>query len=227
MKRFFILSAAIALFSLLITSCTKNDDNYSLGDIWLSLGFVETENTSGYDFIILNDNGDTLLPTTTEVPYFITKQKQRILVNYTILDEVGTSPKKFYVKINNMREILYKNIVELTPTNADSLGNDPIHVTNIWKSDSLLNVEFQYYGGKMTHFINLAIDEEKAIKLDEPVALNFLHNSNNDEPSLALNGIVTFNLKKLQKEGKDSVEFVVNYIDYQNENHSISGTYKY
>jgi len=43
----------------------------------------------------------------------------------------------------------------------------------------------QYYGGKMTHFINLAIDKDKAIKLDEPVALNFLHNSNNDEPSLA------------------------------------------
>jgi hypothetical protein len=189
------------------------------------LGFVEKENSLGYDFIIYNDNGDTLLPTANDVPYFKTSQKQRVFTNYTILDEAGPSKKKFYVKINNIREILFKDVIDLTPANTDSLGSDPIHVTDIWLTDSLLNVEFQYHGGNNVHFINLAKVEQDDAK--EPITLKFLHNANKDFPSLTINGLVSFSLKNIKKENQDSVKFQFVYTDYYGETHTVDATYNY
>lgn len=220
-----ILLFIVAGFTL--TSCSKNDDAYSLGDIWLSLGMVETENAFGYDYIIYCDNGDTLLPAANNVPYFKTVQQQRVLINYTILDEVGLSTKKFYVKINNLQEILFKDLIEVNSLNSDSLGNDSVAINEIWIVNDMLNIDYQYIGGITQHYINLAYTTDEDGNLAEPVELEFRHNANNDQSKIILNNIVTFQLDKLKIEGQNSTDFVVKAIGLIQKEQSFSFTYEY
>ncbi|MBN2806233.1 MAG: NigD-like N-terminal domain-containing protein [Prolixibacteraceae bacterium] len=215
------------LAGIFLTACSDMDDGYSLGDIWLSLGMVETENTSGYDYLLICDNGDTLLPAASDVPYFKTKQDQRVLINFTILDEVGLATNKFYVKVNNLQEILLKDLIELTPENADSLGNDSITINKIWMAKNMLNIDFSYIGGLTMHYINLAYTLDENGELKQPVELQFLHNANNDEARLIMGNIVSFRMDQLKFAGQDSTDFVVKSAGLLESAQEFTGTFRY
>lgn len=191
------------------------------------MGMVEAEETFGYDFIIYCDNGDTLYPAVNALPNFDTYYKQRVLTNYTILDEVGLSEHAYYVKINNLYDVLLKDIILQNNANNDSLGNNPVVIKDIWLVKNMLNIEFQYQGGSAIHFINLSYRTNENGKIEEPVELEFRHNNNNDENSYLMDGMVTFQLDKLRKEDKNTIDFIVNSSDLNNENHTYTGTYSY
>jgi hypothetical protein len=210
----------------LFNSCDNKDDYYSLGDIWISMGIIEKQD-NGNNFSVLIDNGDTLVPISYNVPYFPIKDSQRVMVNYTILDEVGQSTKKYWVKINNIYDILLKEVIELNESNSDSIGNDPVNIDDIWISKNYLNVEFTYRGGSKTHFINLTCQKRNNIDLSQPIVLDLKHNANNDTDRYSLTGFVTFDLKKIKLPNQDSVRFVVNSTDYKGNEHTFSGTYYY
>lgn len=217
-----LLSASLALT---LFSCEKDKDYYSLGDVWISMGFIEQANEGL--FSIRLDNGDTLVPVSNAVPYFKTENNQRIMVNYTILDEVNQSTKKFYVKVNNLYEILYKDIIELTEQNNDSIGNDPVHIIDIWKSGSILNVEFSFLGGGITHYINLAKPAGNPNGQSEPIELELRHNARKDPFQYQLRSIVSFDLNSIEIAGRDSIQFKVISTDYGGNKHTFSSTYKY
>jgi hypothetical protein len=214
---------------LSFTQCSKeNEDEFSLGKVWVSLGLMETEETLGYNFALLLDNGDTLLPTSYNFHNFDPEDYERILVNYTLLGRVNNSEKTYYTKINGIRDILYKGLIELNEDNADSLGNDPVHITDLWKSGSKLNIEFQYYGYSKTHYINLAYTQSNINNTEAlPIELNLLHNANNDEEVYLMNGIVTFKLDTLQEFGNDSIQFIIKSINLTGEEQNFTGTYKF
>ena len=218
---------AFLVGAITLGSCAQQEDYYSLNDIWLSLGIMDTNNPLGYDYVLYCDNGDTLLPAVNSVPYFEAKDSQRVLINYTILDEVGTSTKKFYVKINNLQDVLFKDVIEMNATNADSLGQDSITINKLWVVKDLMNVEFTYLGGIERHYINMAYSLNENGTLDQPVQLEFRHNANNDAATILLSGIVTFRLNKLQVPGQDSVNFVVRSTGLLDGDQSFTGTYSY
>jgi hypothetical protein len=222
-KWFFMMMLA----AFVLPACSDMDDGYSLGDIWLSLGMVETENTSGYEYLLICDNGDTLLPAASDVPYFKTKQDQRVLINFTILDEVGLATNKFYVKVNNLQEILLKDPIELTPENADSLGNDSITINKIWIAKDMLNIDFSYIGGLTMHYINLAYTLNENGELEQPVELQFLHNANNDDARMIMGNIVSFRLDLLEFDGQNSTDFVVKSAGLLDSDQEFTGTYSY
>jgi len=208
----------------LLLSCNKNDDeNYSLGKIWINMGLVDTINTMGYNFVIYADNGDTLLPVANAVKHFETFNNQRVIVNYTKLGDMGDSSKVFYVKINNLNNVLYKHIVEENKIDDDSLGNDPVNITEMWTNKNMLNIEFSYWGEYKTHFINLELTDNDS----DNAELVFRHNSTNDNMSYYYNAIVTFNLEKIKIEGQNERNFIVKWTDYENVEHQMNGTYKY
>jgi hypothetical protein len=223
--RLFILLLIIVCNSIFF-SCQKDDDYYSLDDIWISMGFIEKP-ANGNSFTINLDNGDTLVPVSNAVPYFEAKDNQRVMVNYTVLDEVGQSTKQFYIKINNLYDILYKDIIELTATNNDSIGNDPVHVDDIWKSNNLLNIEFSFLGGDFIHYINLVRPAGDIIKLVQPIELQLRHNAKNDLQTYRMKSIVTFDLQNIKIAGQDSVNFIVRSIDYEGNEHTFTSTYYY
>jgi len=216
----------VTISSPLFYSCETDDDYYSLSNIWLSMGFIDKPQNSE-SFTINLDSGDTLVPISNTVPYFRTKDLQRVVVNYTILDEVGQSTKKFYVKINNLSDVLYKDIIELTGSNNDSIGNDPVQVDDIWVSKNLLNVEFRFLGGEMIHYINLTRPNGDINTITQPVELELRHNIRDDQQKYTMNSIVTFDLKNIKIPGQDSVKFVVKSTDYKGDKHTFNGTYYY
>lgn len=216
----------VALLTLpIFVSCEKDDNYYSLSDIWISLGFIDqAENDNS--FIILLDNGDTLYPIANGVPYFKVKDSMRVMANFTILDEVDESPNKFFVKINNLYDILYKEIIPLTNDNSDSLGNDPIKIKDIWISKNILNIEFNYAGGEKIHYINLAYTEENFNELDQPIELEFRHNANNDKETFNLQGLVSFNLEKLkQSSSSDTISILVKSTDINGQTQTFRGSF--
>jgi hypothetical protein len=221
-----LFSLIFFVYSLFITSCNSNDDYYSLDDIWISMGIIDkTDGGTGYEIFI--DNGDTLVPATSFLPNFPIRDNQRVMVNYTILDEAGQSNHRFWVKINNLYDVLFKDIVELTSSNNDSIGNDPVQINDIWISKDFLNVEFRYLGGEKIHFINLSRPEGKVSELPQPVKLELRHNAHHDSLKYNLFGIVTFNLKELKIQEQDSVNILVKSIDYKGDEHTFNGTYYY
>ena len=231
MKRGILNSIFIAILLIIINACNENaTDYYSLADIYISMGLVETTSPDGNDFVIYCDNGDTLLPAVNVVNNFETRNDQRVIVNYTVLDEVGNSAHKYYVRINNLQEVLFKDPIELTDANSDSLGTDPIQIKDIWIAKNMLNIDFRYKGDNKTHFVNLCYKTNQEGMIERPVELEFRHNANNDDELLVLDGIVTFKLDTLLPErtdfGSSIVEFVVKSTNYQDEEQTYTGIYE-
>ncbi len=81
MKRKFILGTiTLAMFVAIgLQSCDDSDD-YSLGDFWVDIATVETDNNSSAYWFILDD-GSTLWPAASDIRY-LPEKGQRILLNY-------------------------------------------------------------------------------------------------------------------------------------------------
>lgn len=226
MRRTLIEISIVLILLIGFASCNKNDDNlYSLGKIWITMGLIDTVETGAYDFIIKCDNGDTLLPISISALNFVPRNKQRVIINYTILGDVTNSEKSFYVKINDLNNVLFKDIVAISDQNTDSLGVDPVNITDIWMASNMLNVEFMYYGYQTTHTINMGYKTTTEGTIDQPVELEFRHNANNDDLAYYLKGIVTFKLDKIIESKNDTINFIVNWIGYDQVKNQKHGSY--
>lgn len=223
MKRKVFILPLLLLMAFMLSCSENEDEGYSLGKIWISMGLVDTINTMGYDFVIYTDNGDTLLPAANAVKHFETFNQQRVIVNYTKLGDMGDSSKVYYVKINKLDNVLYKQIVEQSKISTDNLGADPVNITDMWTNKNMLNIEFSYWGEYKTHLINLELSNNESGHAE----LIFRHNSENDNLSYYYNAIVTFNLEKIKIEGQNERNFIVKWTDYNDEEHEMNGTLKY
>ncbi len=190
--------------SLLWFSCSKDKD-YSLDNFWVASATIFTDDVQPY--LIVTDSGDKLFPSISNVNYKPTNH-QRVWVSYTILDDTN-GEFDFYVRVNNVSEILTKDIIELTESNKDSIGNDPINIENLWFTDNYLTIQFLYGGGGAVHFVNLVKNVDSLYTDDGKPILEFRHNRNYDIYNNALRGWSSFNLKSLETQEADSVVFVL------------------
>lgn len=229
-KLIFYLSVGF-LFSFL-TSCNffddflDDDDGYSMHNTWISYGLIQKD-TVADSFIIELDNGDILHPEGNSDWYNHVSDNQRVIANYTILgDNVDpVTADEYNVRVNSIRNVLFKSILQMTPAMEDSIGNDPIHVKDQWLKDNMLNFELQYRGGNKIHFINLVRMPDATAT--DPVILELRHNDNNDPEMIRLSAVVTFDLSSLKVEGQDSVSFRVIAKDYNGSDYGYNGVYKY
>ena len=221
----------LIIFSLFLLSGCK-EEGYSLDDYWISIGTI-VGNKDYY--IVVTDDGDRLYPSATYVPAYPIRPGKRLWVNYTILGDAEENKNfDYYVRINDFDDILTKDILILTPENADSIGHDPVWVydqdKDIWISNNYLNIFFVYEGSPYwAHYINVVSDIDNPLTPDGKPILELRHNSNYDphtEPPLK--GFISINLLSLLEEGQDSVEFVLRAID-ENGNYALDKemTYKY
>jgi hypothetical protein len=213
------------MFSFL-TGCDMDDEGYSMNNSWIGFGMIQNDNVSE-TFTIKLDDGAILFPVTNAGWYKNVKDNQRILVNFTILGDKKNTEKteQYYVKINSLRSILYKGILDITPAIEDSIGNDPIHVEDYWLKNNMLNFELSYFGGNKVHFINLV--KQPGTIANEPVILELRHNNNDDQERIPMSAVVTFDLSALKVQGKDSVSFKVKAKDFDGKDFEYSGIYKY
>ncbi len=221
---------------LLFSGCSDSEDNYSLGDIWVGLGIVDSSQSPS----ITMDDGTVLIPVAyNHYPWYCHDNSgeareieagDRVLVNFTVLDdETNEEGKivKYYVKINSLKEVLMKGILDITPENEDSIGNDMIIVQDHWITNNLLNLELKYWGRNEIHFINMVKQPGVLTAENQPFELELRHNDNDDEEAIPFVALVSFQLDSLQVAGLDSVQFKVKSTDYDGKVNEFSGVYKY
>lgn len=181
-----IIFGVLLGFMFFLGGCLDDEGDYSLNDIYVGFGILEDAATHK----ILMDNGDYLVPVAYEYSWEHNDWRDgaqsgdRVLVNFTILDEETDNEGDtiaYYVKINSVKKILLKDIVDLTTEIEDSIGNDPIIVQDAWVTGDLLNFKIKYCGRNQIHFINL-VKQPGEINADvRPIELELRHNDNNDE----------------------------------------------
>jgi hypothetical protein len=130
-------------------------------------------------------------------------------VNYTTLsDEQGGYDH--YVKVNDIWDILTKKIIEQTPQNVDSIGDDPVTINDAWVGNDYLNIDFMFnYGGVRPHAINLVIDSLHPDVTPDTLELEFRHNAYGSLSPRLYEGFVCFDLKPLQRTDTDSVQLTI------------------
>ncbi len=240
MKKFVFL--LLAGLSFMVTGCLfEDDEGYSLDKMWLGFGMVEQVNSDPLEYRITMDNGDVLLPVVagygrpwyymgTNDPNSRLKTGDRILVNYTILgDHSGDNDdvSQYYIRVNSVKKILLKQIVDITPENEDSIGNDPLVVKKAWMKDGLLNFEIKYWGRYEVHYINLVKEPGELTPASQPVQLELRHNDNGDLQDIPYSAHVSFNMENIMIQGLDSVRFRVTATDYEGDLFEYEGTYHY
>lgn len=225
-----IKTTLIILFGLFITftfnSCS--DDDYSLDKFIVSLATVNPIDIEQGTYSLTLDNGTTLWPAASNMIYK-PKSNQRVFLNYTLLSG-ETGHFDHYIKVNYIRDILTKEVVELTPSNEKEIGNDPIKILRLWEGDNYLNIHFGYNvgGGQIKHTVNLVRNTLNNQSRDEnKIFLEFRHNSNNDIQKYGEDGYVAFDLKPFQIKSKKSVDFIIKVKDYNSEIKEYQVTYNY
>ncbi|HOI48254.1 MAG TPA: NigD-like protein [Prolixibacteraceae bacterium] len=214
---------------ILFTGCLKDDDSYSLDKMWVGFGIVDKQGPGYLSYTITMDDGSVLYPSASNAPGFAVEDKGRVLVNYTILGDKNVSgdQKAYYVKINSLRKILMKGILDITPAIEDSIGNDPIYVRDYWISKNLLNFELRYWGSYEVHYINLVKQPGVLTPANEPIELELRHNKNGDREEIPFSAFVSFDLSSIKLAGRDSVRFVVRSTDYNGDEKSFNGVFHY
>ena len=231
------------LFGLLILTngCLDDEDGYSLNKVWIGFGMLEQTSSDPMAYKVTMDNGDILVPVTsgyyhpwyyygTNDPESRLKTGDRILISYTIIgDDAGDSGQitEYYIKVNSVKKILKKDILDITPDNQDSIGNDPVIVKDCWMTDSLLNFEIKYWGRYEVHYINLVKEPGSITEADQPIELELRHNDNGDVEDFPYAAYVSFNLNGIKIDNLDSVEFRVTSTDYEGELFEYEGVYNY
>ncbi len=238
MKKNVLIILSVLIFT--VTGCL-DEDGYSLNKMWVGFGMVEQVNSEPLEYRIIMDNGDVLIPVASghyipwyyyanNDPGFRLKTGDRILLNYTILDDNandGSDADRFYIRVNSVKKVLLKGILDITEENGDSIGNDPIIVKKCWQKDSLLNFEIKYWGRYKMHYINLVKQPGELTEASQPIELELRHNENEDVRDIPYAAYVSFRLNELQIAGLDSVQFRVTSTNYDGELFEYEGVYHY
>lgn len=207
--------------AIAFTSC--DNDESSIDNYWIDMGTIHKVSSTSTEFYITFDNGDKVWPAIKNFPYNNPKEGQRIIANYTILSN-GHDGYNHDVRLNDIYQVLTKPIVKLTTANADSIGNDPLIITNAWIASDYLNIEFEYLGNSQRHMVNL-VESDLFPSTTEVAKLQFRQNGYGDEKSYRLRGIVSFNIKSLQTEGALNRKIELTTTDYDGVSRTLLLTY--
>ncbi|MBZ4651956.1 MAG: hypothetical protein JG761_756 [Proteiniphilum sp.] len=206
---FVLVSAGIILG---MVSC--DDHSHSLGSFGIDIATVIPEGENAYSLRL--DNGKRLWPAASAIRYYPTSN-QRVFLNYTILSDARDG-YDHYIKVNDIWNILTKDIIILNAENADSIGNDPVKANAVWVGGDFLNVSFMFnYGGVKPHAINLVKNTLATESSEDAIDLEFRHNSYQSDQTALYEGFVCFNLKPLRSSATDSVKLSVKVKDWKGE----------
>ena len=229
-RKFKLILSVIIGLGILLTSCMKDDNCYSIGDYMVSFGTIEKKSTTNNNYVIHLDAGHKVVPLSTSVPWFEVKNNQRVMVSFNPLsdEKLTDSTLTYFANIYSLRDILFKDVKKYTQVADDSMGHDPIIIRDAWisKTGGILTIDFRYYTQGSVHYINL-IDNGEANGVDKPFILEFRHNARGDRKDYPATGYVSFRLDYLKLPGKNETKFYVRYTDYDGRRIDLPETYKY
>jgi len=212
MKKFNLyLILIVLMFIPTLQSCLDDDDNgYSLDNASITIATVKKEAGNTLYFVL--DNGKTLWPAAALVPYQGLENGARIVGSFTYLSDKQNG-FDHYVRLNDYSTILTKNVINLTAANKDSIGDDPVRITDMWVSGDYLNVEFNMnIPSVQKHRVNLVKNTTKEYPNDGYIHLEYRYNDMNDVTGCVAHSIVSFKLGDLgvDKTDKNGLKIRIN-----------------
>ncbi|MDD4777556.1 MAG: NigD-like protein [Fermentimonas sp.] len=210
----------IAIIGILLINIGCDDNSKSLGNFGIDIATIIPEGNNSYSLQL--DNGKKLWPAAKAVSFTPAKH-QRVLLNYTILSDQKDG-FDHYIKINDIWEILTKQVVELNAQNEISIGNDPVKTNSIWIGGDYLNASFMFnYGGKQPHAINLVRNSlTPGSEQEDVIELEFRHNSYESQSDRLYEGFVCFDLRPLRVMDSDSVKISVKVKEWTDKTNSVT-----
>jgi len=204
MKKLLIIAIILGVSLTFLSSC--NTSGYSLNEFRVNIATVQP--LGGGSFSLLLDDGRLLWPAASAVHYF-PRENQRVFLNYTILSSRHGEFDHF-IRINDIWNILTKQVIELTAENADKIGDDPVIINQMWAGGDFLNVSFRFnWGGTRPHYINLVKNTTGENTSSDVIELEFRHNAFGSTSTGGRDGFVCFDLRPFRVEGQDEVTFAI------------------
>lgn len=202
----FIAALAIALTLVpFLQSCLDDDDTEYP---WLAMSTIKTLEGVGQGYYFGLDDGSKMYPGDTAAIHNYTPiDGQRAFIYFNYLDEskVGYDHN---VQVEQIINILTKDIIELNAENAQAIGDNKINATSAWIAQNYLNIEYQYMGtGNIDkkHFLNLVVNTLATGKDEEGyISLEFRHNAEGDAPERIREGYVSFKLGMIEEQMKEA-----------------------
>lgn len=200
-----LLTCLVVITPFSMQSC--NDDGYSLGDFSLSYATVKRATNTYY---LQLDSGQKMWVSAGYLGYQGV-DGQRVIANYTIL---GDSQGEFdyYVKVNNLWNILTKNIEKVETEKQDKdFGNDKLYrINNMWLGGGYINVDFAFFlpQSNIQHRISLVENRLEEYPDDGYLYLELRYNSYDNISNYVEDGMVSFNTNNVSIEGKKGFKII-------------------
>lgn len=214
----FFLAGTFLLCTLFFTGC-KDDTE----DLYEGYGMVDRTDENNYRIQL--DNGYVLHPKETHFPAASLKDSMRLSVVYSIVQERDSACD---VKVFRALEILTKPVIPYDTSILDSVGNDPIKISEsgYWIAHGFLNFEFIYSGAypslSVKHMVNLLQHPNQENSLE----LEFRHNAFSDRRDQLYQGVVSFPISHLVSDFEKPVKIRVKYQDSNTSTRTIELSYK-
>jgi hypothetical protein len=137
--------------------------------------------------------------------------EQRVMINYTILSKniVPNSSYNYKIRLNDVSNVLTKEITLFSSVTNDSIGNDPINVTGCWIGSHYVNITFTYYGSGTNHLISLVKLTSVGDTADSTIYLELRHNAYRDFSMNMNQGVISFDIRSLQNSNGRPVKIMV------------------
>lgn len=188
----FVLGAMLLLIGVSAFSACGNDESYP--DSTVTIGMATVEKPPQYDapYFVL-DNGEKLWVVQSAVSYRDLKSGERIFGNYSLL-EPGKDGFDYYIRLNDYTMVPIQNIIDLTPDNVDSIGNNKVQIRDMWPSPEYLNVRFMLnFPDPQQPILNLVVNRMIPLADDGYAHLELRYNNNGSSGRL-VPGLVSFRL---------------------------------
>ena len=163
---------------------------------------------SSTDYAIKLDNG-TFVKLADDLDVSDFADSTRLVMQYHIISSVDTAS---VVDLLWCDEVLSKPYMEYSEEVLDSIGSDPLRVSQVWFAHDYLNVRFLYDGeGNKAHMINLL----NVTPAEDGSLLTFelRHNAVGECPVYRYSGVASFKIQNLLKNVKGEVNIKIKYVD--------------
>jgi len=226
-----IIFLLVLVMGFLLSACLDdyNHHYYDYDNLAASYGLIQTSSsTSGQSYVINLDNGSIVTPTSA-LAGFNPKDSDRVWVRFDPISNTRLTDSTFNytAKIFSINDILFKAVNKLSQVSEDSVGHDPIIVTDAWISPKdILNLNFKFFTEGSVHYINL-LDNGEGDGMANPYILELRHNARGDMNQYPAYGIVSFKLNSLRVQGQNQIKFFIRYTDYNGNRIDIPKIYYY
>lgn len=204
MKKLFTIAIIVGISIGFLPSCNNSDPKQ---EFQIKIATMNMFDESRFYFLL--DDGRLLLPVESAIR-FTPRDHQRVILNFTTLSDTHESFDNL-IRINDLWSVLTKQVVKLTPQNAHLIGDDRVIINDIWEGGDFLNVSFRFnWGGFRPHYINLVKNTMiESTPEDGVIELEFRHNAYGSINPFNRDGLVSFDLRPFQVEGKDKVTLAI------------------